>query len=280
MTDHLHRSRPFAPNNRPLWLMAGVSLLAHAALLSLFGAAPSAPPPAASGPLQISLRPRHLPAPAAPVTERVAEDNRQGAGNTAAPRQLISRSDTPKPAASPAPPPQQQTAPLTPITRATPNAAQLASTPPSATVSTGSLLAQVGALSRSGDNAAADNDQESGQPGDNLGEAARGYSWARYQADWRLKVERIGNLNYPDEARRLGLHGAVTLEVTIAADGSLHGMRVSRSSGTPVLDQAAQRIVELASPFAPFPSSLAARNPTLRISQKFVFTRDNLLSSH
>ncbi|XLM20630.1 energy transducer TonB, partial [Chromobacterium piscinae] len=146
-------------------------------------------------------------------------------------------------------------------------------------VSTGSLLAQVGALSRSGDNAAADNDQESGQPGDNLGEAARGYSWARYQADWRLKVERIGNLNYPDEARRLGLHGAVTLEVTIAADGSLQGQRVSRSSGSPVLDQAAQRIVELASPFAPFPSSLA-RAPTLRINQKFVFTRDNLLSSH
>ncbi|QEL57511.1 TonB family protein [Chromobacterium paludis] len=278
MADRLPFLRPHVPDNRPLWLMAGLSLLAHLALLSLGGFAPPVAPIQPPSPLQITLRPRHAPAPAAPLTERVAEDNRQGAGNTPEPRQLLSRSEPPKPTAAPAPA-EQTAAPLNRIARDAPAPSQMAATPPAAKVSTGSLLAQVGALSRGGDDAAADNDKESGQTGNHLGEAARGYPWARYQADWRMKVERIGNLNYPEEARRQGLHGAVTLEVTIAADGSLRGQRVTRSSGSPVLDQAAQRIVELASPFAPFPSALT-RFPTLRISQKFVFTRDNLLSSH
>lgn len=175
------------------------------------------------------------------------------------------------PAAKPAPIVKPETAPAK-LTAAPAASAR----PPSA----GSLLAQVGELARSGgDNAVADSDLESGQAGADIGAAARGYPWARYQADWRLKVERIGNLNYPAEARRLGLHGAVTLEVTIGADGSLQAQRVTRSSGSPVLDEAARRIVELASPFPPFPAALS-RGPALRISQRFVFTRDNLLSSH
>ncbi|POZ63259.1 energy transducer TonB [Chromobacterium alticapitis] len=279
MADRLHRSRPSAPDNRPLWLMAGVSLLAHLALLSLGGFASQPAPASAPSPLQISLRPRLAPAAAAPATERVAEDNRQGAGNTAQARQLLSRSAPPKPTAAPAAP-EQTAAPLNPIVRSAPAPAKLPATPPAAKVSTGSLLAQVGALSRGGDNAAADNDKESGPNNANPAEAARSYPWARYQADWQLKVERIGNLNYPEEARRRDLHGSVTLDVTIAADGSLRSMRVSRSSGSPILDQAAQHIVELAAPFAPFPPALAKSNSTLRINRKFVFTRDNLLSSH
>ena len=92
-------------------------------------------------------------------------------------------------------------------------------------------------------------------------------------------MERIGNLNYPEAARRQNIHGAVTLEVLIAADGGLREVRVLRSSGFDVLDDAARRIVELAAPYPPFPASLAQQYSSQRIRQKFVFTRDNQLSS-
>ncbi|MGY8625342.1 TonB family protein [Chromobacterium violaceum] len=278
MADHLYRPRPSASSGPLLWLTLAASLLAHLLILSLGGGA-AAPdrrpdPPAAR---QISIRLARQEAPAAPRTERLAEADRAGSGNSAEPEQLLSRREPPRP--KPAAETAETPTPATPIARPTPTPAKVQPPPPSSQVSTGSLLAQVGALSRGGDSAMADSDKESGQAGNALGEAARGYPWARYLADWRLKVERIGNLNYPEEARRQGLHGAVTLEVTIAADGSLQGQRVTRSSGSPVLDDAAQRIVELSSPFPPFPPALA-RAQAMRIKQKFVFTRDNLLSSH
>jgi protein TonB len=280
MADHLYRSRPAASSSRLLWLMLGVSLLAHLLLFGLAGPPPAPQPAAIPSARQISIRLQRQPAKIAPIVDRLAEDNHQGAGNTAVPQQLLSRRAPPRPPAA-APEPTAAAARPVPITRPAAGAAGIAPSQPSRQISAGALLAQAGELARdSGDNAAADNGLESGQAGPDMGEAARGYPWARYQADWQLKVERIGNLNYPAEARRLGLHGAVTLEVTIAADGSLRSLRVTRPSGNAILDDAARRIVELSAPFPPFPSSLAGRFPTLRISPKFVFTRDNLLSSH
>jgi protein TonB len=80
---------------------------------------------------------------------------------------------------------------------------------------------------------------------------------AWYKEEWRKKVERIGNLNYPDEARRQQIYGSLRLMVSINRDGSLYEVLVLESSGQPVLDQAAQRIVRLAAPFAPFTGDLA-----------------------
>ncbi|WP_434630911.1 TonB family protein [Chromobacterium sp. CV08] len=275
MADHLYSTRPSAPDNRLLWLTAALSLLAHLLLFGLGGFSPFGPPAAEPAPRQLSIRLTRQAAPAAPATSRAAEENHLGAGNTAAPDQLLSRSAQHRQAGAPTPPSQAPT-PLNPITRPEP-ARPLQPTP---AVSTASLLSQVRDLANSsGDNAAADNDRETGRDGADLGEAARGYSWARYQADWQLKVERIGNQNYPEEARRQGLHGAVTLEVTIAADGSLRGQRVKRSSGNAILDEAARRIIDMAAPFSPFPPALAKRFPTQRLSLRFIFTRDNLLSS-
>ena len=74
---------------------------------------------------------------------------------------------------------------------------------------------------------------------------------AWYKDEWRKKVERIGNLNYPDEARRQQIYGSLRLLVSINHDGSLYEVLVLESSGQPLLDQAAQRIVRLAAPFAP-----------------------------
>jgi protein TonB len=83
----------------------------------------------------------------------------------------------------------------------------------------------------------------------------REYAFANYMAAWVARVERVGNLNYPDEARRRNLDGSLVLTVAINRDGSLERIDVIRSSGHQVLDDAAQRIVELSAPFNPVPKS-------------------------
>ena len=81
------------------------------------------------------------------------------------------------------------------------------------------------------------------------GANAREFRFASYMDAWRTKVERIGNLNYPEEAVRRGISGALLMDVAINPDGSLHSVRVLRTSGHKVLDEAAVRIVKLAAPY-------------------------------
>ncbi|MEA3640505.1 MAG: TonB family protein [Lamprobacter sp.] len=107
--------------------------------------------------------------------------------------------------------------------------------------------------------------------------ATREYLYANYMEAWRRKVERIGNLNYPREARELGLFGSLILHVAVRADGSLEGIRVVRSSGHQVLDDAAIRIVELAAPFAPFPPNIKHETDVLDITRTWQFQRNHAL---
>jgi protein TonB len=107
--------------------------------------------------------------------------------------------------------------------------------------------------------------------------ATREYIYANYMEAWRRKVERIGNLNYPREARELGLFGSLILHVAVRADGSLEGIRVVRSSGHEVLDDAAIRIVELAAPFSPFPPNIKRETDVLDITRTWQFQRNNQL---
>ncbi|MDZ7748061.1 MAG: TonB family protein [Halofilum sp. (in: g-proteobacteria)] len=95
---------------------------------------------------------------------------------------------------------------------------------------------------------------------------------ATYMHDWVRSVERIGNLNYPEAARDRGLSGALVLVVAVKADGSLHEVRVQASSGQPVLDAAAKRIVRLAAPFEPFPDALRERTDLLYITRTWEFS--------
>jgi protein TonB len=107
------------------------------------------------------------------------------------------------------------------------------------------------------------------------------YRFARYVEDWRLKVERIGNLNYPEEARKQQLYGNLRLTVGIRSDGSLESIGIDRSSGTEILDDAAIRIVKLAAQngFAPFPPDISRDTDILHITRTWVFARsDELLS--
>ncbi len=102
---------------------------------------------------------------------------------------------------------------------------------------------------------------------------------AWYKEEWRKKVERIGNLNYPDEARRQQIYGSLRMMVSINRDGSLYEVLVLESSGQPLLDQAAQRIVRLAAPFAPFTGDLAEFD-RLEIIRTWRFARGDRLSSN
>ncbi len=84
----------------------------------------------------------------------------------------------------------------------------------------------------------------------------REHKYAAYMEAWRQKVERIGNLNYPDEARRRNLSGNLLLDVALNPDGSINEITLRRSSGERVLDDAAMRIVKLAAPYAKFPDAI------------------------
>jgi protein TonB len=107
--------------------------------------------------------------------------------------------------------------------------------------------------------------------------STREYKYASYLEAWRRKVERIGNLNYPDEARRHKMYGSLILHVAVRDDGSVESIRVVRSSGFELLDQAAVKIVELAAPFAPFPPDIRAETDILDITRTWQFLSNNRL---
>jgi len=106
------------------------------------------------------------------------------------------------------------------------------------------------------------------------------YKYAAYEDGWRIKVERIGNLNYPDEAKRKQLSGNLLLDVAINPDGSLYSVNVVRSSGYKALDDGAIRIVRLAAPFAPFPDNIRHNTDILHIIRTWQFQSDNSLRAY
>lgn len=85
--------------------------------------------------------------------------------------------------------------------------------------------------------------------------STREYEYANYLRAWVDRAERVGNLNYPDEARRRRLSGQVVISVAVRRDGSVENARIIRSSGVPLLDSAAMRIVDMAEPFPPLPET-------------------------
>lgn len=97
------------------------------------------------------------------------------------------------------------------------------------------------------------------------------YKFAAYQEAWRQKVERIGRLNYPEAARQQKIAGDLTMSVTIRPDGTVESIVIDRSSGYKLLDDAARRIVRLASPFAPLPENILAEHDGLVISRTWIF---------
>ncbi|MBU0601264.1 MAG: TonB family protein [Gammaproteobacteria bacterium] len=111
-----------------------------------------------------------------------------------------------------------------------------------------------------------------------VGARTQEYRFAQYIEDWRQKVERIGNLNYPTAARGR-LYGNLTLTVEIRANGEIERIDLNRSSGQRVLDDAAIRIVRMAGPYAPFPPDIRRDFEILSITRTWSFTQGDLLES-
>lgn len=112
-----------------------------------------------------------------------------------------------------------------------------------------------------------------------IGARTQEFRFARYIEDWRLKIERIGELNYPQAARDRKIYGSLVVTVSIKADGSLEKVDINRSSGERVLDAAAVRIVRLAAPYAPFPPDIAKDTDILSITRTWLFTREDQFRS-
>ena len=104
-----------------------------------------------------------------------------------------------------------------------------------------------------------------------IGARTREYRFARYVEDWRQKIERVGTLNYPAAARGK-VYGSLLMSVVLRADGSVESINVIRSSGHDILDDAAQRIVQLAAPYAAFPPDIRRDTDQIEITRTWTFT--------
>jgi protein TonB len=112
-----------------------------------------------------------------------------------------------------------------------------------------------------------------------IGARTQEYRFAQYVEDWRSKVERIGNLNYPEMARRDKIYGKLALTVSIRADGSVESIEINRPSGQRILDASAVRIVKLSAPFPPFPPDIRKDTDIISITRTWIFTSTDKLES-
>lgn len=110
-----------------------------------------------------------------------------------------------------------------------------------------------------------------------LNSSTKAFGPAKYMRQWIDRVERVGNLNYPDQARRNKLSGTLILDVVINADGELVKTDLRQSSGHQVLDDAAKRIVKLAAPYSAFPDKLRAEADVIHITRSWEFMNNSSL---
>ncbi len=98
---------------------------------------------------------------------------------------------------------------------------------------------------------------------------------AQYMKDWETKVERMGNLNYPEVAAKKNFSGTLTMDVGINADGSIYSIRINKSSGNLELDEAAKKIVRMSAPFPPLPLDLRKEVDVLVITRVWKFSDES-----
>jgi len=108
-----------------------------------------------------------------------------------------------------------------------------------------------------------------------IGARTQEYRFAQYIESWRAKAERIGELNYPAAARGK-MYDNLLMTVSIKKDGSIEKIVIRRRSKYPVLNDAAERIVRLGEPYAPFPPEIARDTDILDITRTWTFTNDKL----
>lgn len=276
-------------SHRLLGICLGLSLLLHGALLSLQVRAPEMPPAKDPGLEVVLVNARHARAPQ--DAQVLAQASLEGGGSS---EQKVRPS-------SPLPPqeaskhgnalvearrrqpqevqrPKQQvlTQPKSTATVASePPQPDASETPPTNSTSGLDLLDSAVAIARVEAQIDRNLKDYAERPRKQfIGARAREYRFAQYVEDWRLKIERIGTLNYP-EAARGRLYGSLLLSVTIRADGSVERVAVHRSSGHDILDAAAVRIVEMAAPYAPFPPDIRRDTDVIEITRTWSFTNQD-----
>jgi len=112
-----------------------------------------------------------------------------------------------------------------------------------------------------------------------VGARTQEYRFAAYVESWRQKVEKIGNLNYPEAAKDQKLYGQLRMTVSIRSDGTIESIEINQSSGYKVLDNAARRIVEMAAPYAQFPEDVKKDTDILGITRTWTFTKQDSLAT-
>ena len=118
-----------------------------------------------------------------------------------------------------------------------------------------------------------------GETAETLARAQHPYQAAAYESAFKIKVERIGKLNYPEQARREHLSGTLLLAVAVRKDGSIYRIEIRRSSGHKILDEGAVRIVQLAAPFAHFPPDLEKETDIVVITRVWKFSDDSSMTA-
>ncbi|WP_226417546.1 energy transducer TonB [Dechloromonas denitrificans] len=283
--------QPALPNGRRLWIAVGLSLVVHALLMLLnfqFPDAANAMREKALDIILVNAKSARKPTDA----QALAQANLDGGGNTDENR----RAKTPLPSTA------QQTsgndihqmqrrvqeleaAQQKMLTQAKSLHSVAASRPaseqpsPAPTASGLDLLESARAMARLEGEISKSTDEYSKRPRKRfIGARTEEYRFAQYIEDWRQKIERIGTLNYP-EAARGKLYGSLVLTVSISADGSISRIDINRSSGYKVLDDSARRIVQMASPYSPFPPEIRRDTDVLEITRTWNFTQGDQLSA-
>ncbi len=113
-----------------------------------------------------------------------------------------------------------------------------------------------------------------------LNSSTKEFTPAKYMREWINRVERVGNLNYPDQARRKKLSGTLILDVVINSKGELVKTDLRQSSGHQVLDDAAKRIVKLAAPYPAFPDKLRKEADVIHITRSWEFLNNSRIQTH
>lgn len=280
--------------SRLLWVSVGASLLLHVFLLSVrFGFPDALRWKSANQPLEVILvNARTMEAPA--QREALAQVHLDGGGNTDQRR----RARTPLPVTEPRDPgrdladgqrraqqrePQKQRV----LTQAEPSATSVPaettrrpSPDEQAPQVSGRDLADLSlaALKLQAQIDKAHEEYQKRPRKKFLGARASEYRFAQYEEGWRMKIERVGTLNYPAEARGK-LYGNLRLTVTIRPDGSVESIDLDRSSGLKVLDDAAFRIVRMSEPFPAFPADIRRDTDLLVITRTWFFAQGDQLGT-
>lgn len=283
---------PVTPaSERGLWIALGVSLFLHALILSLHFSFPDASRAFQEKALDIILV--NSKSARKPVdAQALAQTNLDGGGNTDQNR----RAKTPLPPSAKlkdgnelekaekrvqALEAQQQR--LLALARskelAAPKTDQEAQPEPVQVLSGRDLANSALAMARLEGEIARDTDEYNKRPRKKfIGTRAEEFRFAQYIEDWRLKVEKIGTLNYP-EAAKGKLYGTLLLTVTIKSDGVVDKVEIDKTSGHKILDDAARRIVAMAGPYAVFPPDIRRDTDLLVITRAWSFTSDNHLET-